>query len=229
MFRNVVGPWSRAVLMDPWMRPCKLEIPTVISTEVSGVVKLPEKDERDDTNQGNTLQEDTKIVLNENSKIFPTCHTPFLVMHASRFQWEANLLDELKFVNSLPNVLHLRLEDTGHHNYTDICLMGPPIMALVGGVGWQDPVKLMDHINNLISLFIMEVNENFDHRNEEKCCGQPHNHNHDQTSGNDSSDICMNDDASSNQLSSYFDFNNCIQVTHKVPCFQILNDKKKLD
>ena len=59
----------------------------------------------------------------------PTC-CPFLVIHGD-WQWPENNTNEEAFVQSVEKgrALHLKVTDSGHHSYSDIGLLAPPVFA----------------------------------------------------------------------------------------------------
>jgi hypothetical protein len=53
---------------------------------------------------------------------------PALVMHADRFQWEANRWCEDELCsNAKAEALQLRFNDTGHVNFSDFALFAPEV------------------------------------------------------------------------------------------------------
>ena len=59
----------------------------------------------------------------------PSC-CPFLVIHGD-WQWPSNHTKEQAFVRSVEKgrALHLRITDSGHHSYSDIGMVAPPVFV----------------------------------------------------------------------------------------------------
>lgn len=85
--------------------------------------------------------------------------TPYLVMHAEYFQWPANLDSERSLVRAVQSVLHVRIRDAGHNNFSDTGFLSPVIMGMVMSpkkVGMQDPVQLQELINDMLVTFFAD-------------------------------------------------------------------------
>lgn len=82
---------------------------------------------------------------------------PYLVMHTEYFQWPANMAQETALVRAQDHVLHLRVMDAGHNNFSDTGFLSPILSGHVmkpKKTGMQDPVYLQETINDLLADFL---------------------------------------------------------------------------
>ena len=72
----------------------------------------------------------TTLSSSTSSSSPPSSCCPFLVIHGD-WQWPENSTKENAFVHSVERgqALHLRIFDSGHHSYSDIGMLAPPIFA----------------------------------------------------------------------------------------------------
>lgn len=138
--------------------------------------------------------------------------TPYLVMHTEYFQWPANFESEHALVRAVRSVMHLRVQDAGHNNFTDTGFLSPVISGRVmtpKKTGMQDPVILQELINDMLTAFL------FDSYNPISM---------------DSSDTMSTSDASNitvgcNLNSSGTSLNRSLSLAQKTKCFEILETR----
>ena len=85
--------------------------------------------------------------------------TPYLVMHTEYFQWPENFESERTLVKTSKSVIHLRVQDAGHNNFTDTGFLSPVISGRVMSpkkTGMQDPVVLQGLINDMLAAFLSD-------------------------------------------------------------------------
>ena len=81
------------------------------------------------TSSSSTLFSSSHPANDTATSLTPTC-CPFLVIHGD-WQWPENNTNEHAFVQSVEKgrALHLKVADSGHHSYSDIGLLAPPVFA----------------------------------------------------------------------------------------------------
>eukprot|EP01041_Mallomonas_annulata_P003876 gene3876-7735_t len=80
---------------------------------------------------------------------------PWLCVHTDRFQWPTNMTFETALVRRSDAVLHIRIRDAGHLNYTEMGLLSPLIQSrLMKSIGSQDPLALGKNIDELVLALI---------------------------------------------------------------------------
>ena len=88
---------------------------------------------------------------------------PYLVMHTEYFQWPSNMDQERSLVRALQHVMHLRILDAGHNNFSDTGFLAPLISGRVmkpKKTGTQDPVPLQELINDMLTAFLSDCQTN---------------------------------------------------------------------
>lgn len=121
---------SGVIVLDPWMWPLS-NFEGASGTSVSSPVVAPD--------------------------IFDS--TPYLVMHTEYFQWPENFESERTLVKTSKSVIHLRVQDAGHNNFTDTGFLSPVISGRVMSpkkTGMQDPVVLQGLINDMLAAFLSD-------------------------------------------------------------------------
>ena len=114
----------------------------------------PFKDTTAPTDTEHPLAADTAVLS------VPTLNplrTPYLVMHTEYFQWPANMTEETALVRAQDHVLHLRVTDAGHNNFSDTGFLAPVLSGHImkpKKTGMQDPVYLQETINDLLVDFL---------------------------------------------------------------------------
>ena len=73
----------------------------------------------------------------------PAALAALLCLHGT-WNWPANRAAEDRLVASLApgRAAHARHAAAGHHNYSDVACLAPPVMAAMGVVAWRDPVQV---------------------------------------------------------------------------------------
>lgn len=82
---------------------------------------------------------------------------PLMLMHASLFQWESNLVQEKSIVSKFNKVIHYRINDAGHYNYNEVGCLSPVITSKMRKSGVQDAVALQHDINGMFIHFVNEL------------------------------------------------------------------------
>lgn len=78
-------------------------------------------------------------------------------MHTEYFQWPDNMVEETALVRAQDHVLHLRVTDAGHNNFSDTGFLAPVLSGHImkpKKTGMQDPVYLQETINDLLVDFL---------------------------------------------------------------------------
>jgi hypothetical protein len=82
---------------------------------------------------------------------------PVLILVAEHFQHGP----EYNIVNSCRHVIHVKIEDAGHHSYNEFAFASPIIGVRVGNIGRQDTLTLLNNINYLSIFFMNQIRQHF--------------------------------------------------------------------
>jgi hypothetical protein len=108
------GPFSRAIVLDPWFFPLQRSLLYDVEGPATAVAERR-----------------------------AAVSAPLLVVHASDWQWADNLRDEETLVRQRTDpsapVVHMRIRNTAHNNYSDFGVMSPVVTRAMGIVGRSDP------------------------------------------------------------------------------------------